>query len=344
MAEIIEFTTADGSTPLIQDSDEIKEMYCEECERHTGEYATAVAFCVDCVEYKCKTCRKYHRRHFKTHKTQDSDSMPQDFYFEKCLTHPQQLVKYYCSECSKEACQACKNNEHDKCGDVNHLPTVASGIQNSDDLKDLQQNLDKLSADIKGTEWLLNAKSEVIDKQEEKAAETCKEHADKLIKAYKQQHQDLLEDFDKKIEETIAKLKKERLKLVQQLSEKERKFKNKIAKAETDMKKEVVSTNTEFKVLRSEHLNLVGNFRVLTAELEQDQKSGQNCKILMKLNFTKELCEDPRRNIKQIQQAYIQTYKLKTSEIKPTEQSQESATRFYTFKEISALERRVVFI
>ncbi|XP_060573361.1 uncharacterized protein LOC132731237 [Ruditapes philippinarum] len=326
-----------------QDSNEIKEMYCEECDSHTGEYATAVAFCVDCVEYKCKTCKEYHRRHFKSHKVQDSDNMPHDFYLEKCSAHPKQLIKFYCSECCIEACKLCKDNEHVKCSNVNHLPTLASGIQNSDDLKNLQQNLDKLSADIKDTEKLLKAKSEVVVKQEEKATEACKKHKDRLVEAFKQQHQDLIDDFDKKMEETIARLKKERLELVQELSEKEIKFKNKITQAETDMKEEVVSSNTEFKVLKSEHLNLVENLEVLTADLEQTQKLGQNCKHFIKLKSTKQLCGNLHRNIEQIQQAYIQHYKFKMFNIQPTELSLESDTIFFTFVEESAVERKVVF-
>ncbi|XP_060581641.1 transcription intermediary factor 1-alpha-like [Ruditapes philippinarum] len=174
--------TDDGASTTF-DSDEVKEMYCEECEKHGDGYTPAVAFCVDCVEYKCVTCQKYHKRQSKTHKIQDSDSMPQDFYLEKCYNHPQQLIKFYCSECSKEACKKCKDNEHVKCSDVNHLPTVASGIQNSDELKDLQQKLDKMTVYIKDTEKLLNDNSKVVHKQEEQAIEACKEHKDKLIEA-----------------------------------------------------------------------------------------------------------------------------------------------------------------
>ncbi|XP_060573393.1 uncharacterized protein LOC132731252 [Ruditapes philippinarum] len=147
------------------------------------------------------------------------------------------------------------------------------------------------------------------------------------------------------MEETIARLKKERLELVQVLSEKEIKFKNKITKAETDVKNEIVNTNTEFKKLRSEHLTLVENLKALNIDLEQAQKLGQNCELFIKLKFMKQLCEKLHRNIEQIQQAYIQHYKLKTSNIQPTEQSIESETRFFTFKEVhaSTVERRVVF-
>ncbi|XP_060573358.1 uncharacterized protein LOC132731235 [Ruditapes philippinarum] len=345
MAEKKEKLTSHGISSLTQDSDEIKEMYCEECERDNGEYATAVAFCVDCVEYKCKTCREYHRRHFKTHKIQDSDSMPQDFYFEKCSTHPQQLIKFYCSECSKLACQDCKDNAHGQCGDVYHLPTVASGIQKSDDFKDLQHDLDELFVDIIDTEKLLEAKSEVVEKQEEKATEICKEHSNKLIKALKQQHQIVIDAFDKKMEMTIARLKKERLELVQVLSEKERKFENKITKAETDIKEEVVSTNREFKELKSEHLNLVGNFKALTADLEQAQKLGKKCVLFIKYKLIKQLCENLHRNIEQIHQANIQHYKIKISETQAKELSLDHETSFFTFENVhaSAVERKVVF-
>jgi hypothetical protein len=335
--------TANTSALTTQDSHETKEMYCEECEKHGDGYTPAVAFCVDCVEYKCVTCRKYHKRQSKTHKIQNYDSMPQDFYFEKCSTHTRQLIKFYCSVCSKEACQECKDNEHVKCSDVNHLPILASGIQNSYDLKDLQQNLDKLYTDIKYIEKLLEAKSEVVDKQEEKAIEACKEHADKLKEAFKQHHQDVIDALDKKIEETIARLKKQRLELVQELSEKERKFKNKITKAETGMKEEVVSLNKEFKVLRSEHFTSVENLRALTADLEQAQKLGQNCKLFIKLKITEQLCENLRQNLDQIHQACILCFKVKPSNIQPTELSLESETRFFTFKKVSALERNFVF-
>jgi hypothetical protein len=222
-------------------------MFCEECDRHGDGYATAVAFCVDCVDYICVTCQRYHKRQFKTHKIQDSNSMPHDFYFEKCSTHPGQLVKFYCSECNKVVCQECKDNEHVNCSDVYHLPTLASEIQESAELINIRKDMDQLSKDIKGTDKVLYSKSEVIKKQEKNAIDTCKKHSNKLIATCKQQHQDLIDDFDHKMEETIANLKKEMSELIQKLSKKDRKFEEKVRKAETDIKEEVVSTNVNFK-------------------------------------------------------------------------------------------------
>ncbi|XP_060578289.1 uncharacterized protein LOC132735365 [Ruditapes philippinarum] len=336
---------ANFSGSLTQDSDEIKEMYCEECDRHGDGYATAVAFCVDCVDYICVTCQRYHKRQFKTHKIQDSNSMPQDFYFEKCSTHPGQLVKFFCSECSKEACKECKDNEHVNCSDVSHLPTVASDIQKSDELRNFSKNMDQLSKNIKDTEKLLDAKCEVIKKQEENATYACKEQSNKLISTYKQHHQDLIDNFDKKMEDTIAKLKKERSELVQMLSEKGRKFEEKVGKAESNMKEEVVKTNTDFKKVKSEHLYLVGNLKALTVDLEQAQKLGKNCELFIKLKLVKQMCKQIQVTTNQIQHSYIQQYKLNISDIPPKVKSLENQTRFFSLDKVhaSAEERKITF-
>ncbi|XP_060606589.1 uncharacterized protein LOC132758897 [Ruditapes philippinarum] len=272
--------------------------------------------------------------------------MPQEFYFEKCSTHPGQLIKFYCSECKKEACKKCKDNGHVNCRDIAHLPTLASDIQKSDELINFNKNMDQLSKDIKDTEKLLNAKSEVIKKQEENATDACIEHSNKLIATYKQQHQDLIDEFDKKMEETIARLKKERLELLQKVSEKERQFEEKVRKAETNIKEEVVKTNTNFKKLKFEHLNLVGNLKALTVDLEQAQKLGQNCELLIKLKLVKQMCKQIQVTTGQIQHSYIQQYKLLVSDIPPKVKSLENQKRFFSFDKVhaSGVERRLTFI
>ncbi|XP_060560026.1 uncharacterized protein LOC132720057 [Ruditapes philippinarum] len=336
---------ANFSGSLTQDSDEVTEMFCEACERHDDGYATAVAFCVECQDYICVICQRYHKRQFKTHKIQDSKSMPQDFYFEKCSTHPGKLIKFYCSQCNKEACQECKNNDHKNCSDVNHLPTLASDIQKSDELTNFSKNMDQLSKDIKDTEKLLDAKSEVIKKQEENATFACKEQSNKLIATYKQHHQDLIDDFDKKMEDTIAKLKKERSKLIQMSSEKGRKFEEKVGKAESNMKEEVVKTNTDFKKVKSEHLNLVGNLKALTVDLEQARKFGKNCELFIKWKLAKQMCEHIQVTTYQIQHYSIQRYKLNIFDIPLNVKSLENQTRFFSLDKVhaSAEERKISF-
>ncbi|XP_053386352.1 uncharacterized protein LOC128550733 [Mercenaria mercenaria] len=123
------------SAPLTQDSDEVQEIYCEECEKYEDRYAPADGFCVDCVEYKCVDCLRNHRRNHKNHTIVDKNNMPQDFYFIKYSAHSKELITFYCSECEKGACQVCKNNDHKNGRNVSHMPTLVKDIHFFSEIK-----------------------------------------------------------------------------------------------------------------------------------------------------------------------------------------------------------------
>ncbi|XP_045178960.2 uncharacterized protein LOC123538731 [Mercenaria mercenaria] len=89
-----------------KESDEIREMFCEHCDNE-GKYAAADGFCANCNEFMCSVCLKYHNKYKSEHITQDKDHMPQDYCFEKCSSHPDKCIKFYCLECYKFACLKC---------------------------------------------------------------------------------------------------------------------------------------------------------------------------------------------------------------------------------------------
>ncbi|XP_053386240.1 E3 ubiquitin-protein ligase TRIM71-like [Mercenaria mercenaria] len=336
------------SASQTQGNDEVKEMYCEECEKHEDSYAPADGFCEDCVEYKCADCCRYHRRHFKNHTVKDKDNMPQDFYFEKCSAHPKELIKFFCSECEKSACQECKDKDHQNCNNVTHLPTLVKDIKPSTgtELKDLKENLDKLSNDVKNTEKEMGDKCVIIDSLEGRAKSTVKQHNDQLIENYEQQQKEIIDNFDKKMEETIAKLKKERKNLVEELAEKKSMFKAKISDAEQNIVKTVENLNAEFKTLKKKQLTLVDDLKKLSADLEQAQVLGQNCKLFLTMKLTKRNHEQLSQNMQELQNNYIRCYKVEPNiDLKPSIQSLESRTTFFSYKEIheSAIEKTATF-
>ncbi|XP_053386625.1 E3 ubiquitin-protein ligase TRIM71-like [Mercenaria mercenaria] len=334
------------SASQTQDSDDVQEMYCEECEKHDDRYTPAVGFCVDCVEYKCVNCLRYHMRHYKNHTVEEKNTMPQDFYFEKCSSHPKELIKFFCSECEKTACQECKNNDHKNCCNVSHLPTLAKDIKTSTELKSLKENLDKLSNDIKDTKNKLDDKCATMDSLENEAKATVKMHKDKLIATYKQQQNEIIDNFDKKMKETIAKLKKERKVLVEELAEKQSKFKLRISDEEQRTVKAVENSNADFKTLRKKHLALVDDLKKLSAELVQAQPLGLNCKLFLTMKFTERICEKLSQNMQEFQNNFIHHYKVEPKiESKQSIQSLETTTAFFSYIEIhkSAVERTATF-
>lgn len=124
-------TASDKGNSLSLDSDEVLEMYCEQCDRCVGISVTAKGFCVECVEYMCSTCLLYHKRYVPEHSQLNEDVMPQDFSFVKCSIHTNQLIKFYCSVCKSFACMECKTNKHGTCNKVDHLSTTVKGIEQS---------------------------------------------------------------------------------------------------------------------------------------------------------------------------------------------------------------------
>jgi archaellum component FlaC len=147
------------------------------------------------------------------------------------------------------------------------------------------------------------------------------------------------------MDETIATLKTEKEELVQELSGKKEKFDERIRKAWTDIKEEAVNINTNFKSLKSEHMNLVENFKTFSDEIEQVQRVGQNCRLLIKSKSAKQLLESLHQSIRQIHHTFIQRYQIMTSDIKPIMQSLENKTTFFSLEKVhtSAIDRRLAF-
>ncbi|XP_053390752.1 uncharacterized protein LOC128553601 [Mercenaria mercenaria] len=101
----------DLNNPPSESSDsEIREMFCEHCQRDESieDVPTAEGFCSTCTEYMCKTCIKYHRTYRSYHKILDKEEMPKDLCMTHCSKHTSKLIKFYCDKCKVFACSECK--------------------------------------------------------------------------------------------------------------------------------------------------------------------------------------------------------------------------------------------
>ncbi|XP_060554571.1 E3 ubiquitin-protein ligase TRIM33-like [Ruditapes philippinarum] len=161
----------DFSASFTQDSDEVQEMFCEHCDKHDKQYVPAEGFCEECFEYLCGTCLKFHKRYMVSHTIKNKNNMPQDFCLEKCFVHQDELVKFYCQACKKFACYECKTLDHGTCSMVNHLPALVPGIENSQEIKELTENLDMLMKDLEITEKHVNINMKYVASQETKILE-----------------------------------------------------------------------------------------------------------------------------------------------------------------------------
>ncbi|XP_045178016.2 uncharacterized protein LOC123538115 [Mercenaria mercenaria] len=328
-----------------QDSDELQEMHCEQCEKHFNKNITAEGFCVDCMEYMCQTCLNYHRIYMSQHALKDKDSMPQDFCFEKCTIHQNLLIKFYCSACKIFACSECKINSHINCEDVNHLPTIVYGIEQSDELQELTKNLDSISRELEDTKVKIESNIKFVSVQEAKAKSTIKKRREEALSIFKEQQGSIIQRFNKEMSETIARLHKKRKDLMKQAAEKQRNFEMKIDKAENEVTREAGNAkNVDLKSLesiRKKNERLVRDLKIQMSDLTQNRNSGQRCKLFYTMKNIEQNMDNLKIGVNELKENNkLQYYSVEPEENTLTEEAIETAPNLFLCRKVSKSERK----
>jgi hypothetical protein len=137
---------------VITESDEVKEMFCECCDKVKNTTVQAEGFCADCYEFMCATCIHYHQIYREGHTIQGQDTMPQDFCVDKCAVHPKEIVKFYCKTCSKPVCCMCKTSNHKECADITFIPTIVHSTDIHGEVEHFKEKMACLANDLQNTE------------------------------------------------------------------------------------------------------------------------------------------------------------------------------------------------
>ncbi|XP_013421553.1 tripartite motif-containing protein 2-like [Lingula anatina] len=122
-----------------------------------GEDVEAVSKCLNCSEYLCNPCAKYHIR-FKmssNHKVYTFEQLRsgehhqelQEFQSVFCPVHKEEPIRYFCLKCQMPICRDCKVLTHDehKCTSLDTAietvkPKLASMLEKLDDKISIQEN------------------------------------------------------------------------------------------------------------------------------------------------------------------------------------------------------------
>ncbi|XP_053403122.1 uncharacterized protein LOC128558254 [Mercenaria mercenaria] len=119
---------------------------CDTCFEE-GVTKQAEGFCIDCQDYLCGDCFKYHRlplpvRH---HKLLDKNEMPKRkvsvTLSENCINHQGETLNYYCETHDIVACTLCIFQEHRNCTDIYTVAEKADKIKDSTSYKELRMKL-----------------------------------------------------------------------------------------------------------------------------------------------------------------------------------------------------------
>ena len=324
-----------------QDSDEVRGMHCEHCSILTGNNAPAEGFCVDCLEYMCRTCLMYHKMYMSNHSLQDQGSMPQEFSLENCDNHPNRLVKYYCTVCQTFACPECKAKDHKQCSDTKYLPNLVCDIEKSVEYKRLIQTVRKLIADLDDIKDQAERNLIYVDVQFNRAQSTITKHRENIISDFRNHVAETLDDFDRKVEETVAKLNTERNKLVQKLEEKERKLADEIDSAAEEVMNQIDKMASEDKHTLSDVCSQIDtlspDIHDQSESLKLEEQAGSRCKLFMMMKQAEKDVVSVRKQVNKLQQtnnSYL--YVVIPEDVNIHDGCLQSKNRYFTLRMLSS--------
>ncbi|XP_053400314.1 E3 ubiquitin-protein ligase TRIM33-like isoform X2 [Mercenaria mercenaria] len=177
--------------------EEIFQMYCEPCYRHGGTFVTATAFCPSCVDYFCELCLSYHGRFLSEHEYLDNDKMPRDICLEKCSTHANEIIKFYCAACKTFACSECKKKGHNVSASckLEYLSDFVNDLEIESSLKKLISKSDDVVKKVSETEQLIMKNHEIISDIPQEAKNTLKNETEAMFSFFYKEMQNIEEEI-----------------------------------------------------------------------------------------------------------------------------------------------------
>ncbi|XP_053385012.1 uncharacterized protein LOC128550288 [Mercenaria mercenaria] len=113
--------------------------------------------------------------------------MPQDICTEKCQTHKNEMIKFYCGTCETFACFVCKTEGHTDTCSMNYLPDFVKDLENGEDLKDLITKKNDIAKGLSDTKVVIDRKYKTIDSTTAEATNAIKKEKGALFAEFDQE-------------------------------------------------------------------------------------------------------------------------------------------------------------
>ncbi|XP_045177561.2 uncharacterized protein LOC123537796 [Mercenaria mercenaria] len=232
-------------------------IFCDPCRNVAGNHISAEKFCVNCSQYLCKSCSDYHTKQAATreHVLQDKESLPKekskvkDIRLEKCHSHSDNEIEYFCRSCDQTGCLACITLDHRTCTEVDYISSTATGLKDSKEYRLLSTKLKLLTTE-------LNFTGEALKCNENKK-EFLKETARIAIKKQKDEVSRILNDWECEILEAIEERDKD--------------------------------SETKLKSASDKHSILTSEVKSVTSDLEEKEQHGDLCQLFIAMKRDEKL-------------------------------------------------------
>ncbi|XP_076086874.1 E3 ubiquitin-protein ligase TRIM45-like [Mytilus galloprovincialis] len=178
--------------------------------RRREKYATLVK----CEEAFCESCEKCHKSFRMT--ARHPTILMKDIINNKelvntscliyCEEHPGEVVKAYCVDHSEPICTLCATLSHRKCKDVTTVEVAASGIKESQKVKELSAKLTGMSKQL--SDLIQNRKEHTVDfeKEADAAFRRVSTIKDNIVKHLNTIEEQIKGEINKSKKEVVLKL------------------------------------------------------------------------------------------------------------------------------------------
>ncbi|XP_060591670.1 uncharacterized protein LOC132746505 [Ruditapes philippinarum] len=253
--------------------------------------------------------------------------------------HQDELVKFYCQACKKFACTECKIQGHGNCSVISHLPALVPGIENSQEIKELNENLDELMKDLEHTEKHVNINMKYVASQETKILDTVMKKKKEILSVFEKHQTDIIQNFEKKIKETLQRLEEEKKEKINKLQENQRKLEKLLNDQENEIKKKIeIIKKEDEKVLQAiieETSKMKTKLNTISTELAHHQGTDQRCQLFVAMKKGQEIIEQLKPDAdKQCKNNSIHYYKVECKASEQNITNLQDCDNFFTYQEI----------
>ena len=193
-ASIEESYVVDGqSANLDQATDQVINLWCENCYDDTRTKIAVNGFCSECSVFLCKNCVDFHKKVLRlpNHRILTGSRMPKSFAekpvkYSECKLHDDKVNDRYCLDHHKMICSECLTQDHSRCN-VQTISSLCKDI-GTDDIKhfemvvnEIKTNLINTSSELKDNATYLIEEKGILIKEAERTRDMMISKANELF-------------------------------------------------------------------------------------------------------------------------------------------------------------------
>ncbi|XP_053386601.1 E3 ubiquitin-protein ligase TRIM33-like isoform X2 [Mercenaria mercenaria] len=284
-------------------SDFEETMFCEPCNKE-GNTVEADGFCSDCSDYLCSTCLKYHKRLAKDHTLFDKSNMPQDFCFERCAIHPNDLVKFYCPRCDYTACIECLPINHQaECSEFKHIPSYMQSRDVYREFKEVKNSLKDVEEEANRTEAETGQKLKEVSLNSSDISKSIKCQKKCIKDRIDNQRIEIFTTLDEERSELIRQIDERQGRRKQQLFEQQMFINNKVDDEARQLDEQSKLYPKKVQNMALNMANIRSKLESLTTDLETKERHGRKAELFMTTRKVKHSMKTLGKDIDDVREA-----------------------------------------